>query len=143
MSIERVLITGASGFLATHVIAKALEAGYSVRGTVRSKAKGDAIQRRYSHLGDKFDIVVVNDLVTGDLTEALKGISAVIHVASPFTGVVHDPKKDMLDPAIEGTLNVVHSTHNAGIKHIIITASLVGVIDLDLGGDEVFRSHHT
>jgi len=73
------------------------------------KEKGDAIQRRYSHL---FDIVVVNDLVTGDLTEALKGISAVIHVASPFTGVVHDPKKDMLDPAIEGTLNVVRLTYN-------------------------------
>jgi len=134
MSTQRILITGASGFLATHVIAKALEAGYSVRGTVRSLEKGDAIRRRYSHLGDKFDIVVVSDLVTGNLTEALNGISAVIHVASPFTGVVHDPKKDMLDPAIEGTLNVVRSTHNAGIKRIIITSSLVAVFDLDLGG---------
>jgi nucleoside-diphosphate-sugar epimerase len=134
MSTQRILITGASGFLATHVIAKALEAGYSVRGTVRSLEKGDAIRRRYSHLGDKFDIVVVSDLVTGNLTEALNGISAVIHVASPFTGVVHDPKKDMLDPAIEGTLNVVRSTHNAGIKRIIITSSLVAVLNFDLGG---------
>lgn len=62
------------------------------------------------------------------------GISAVIHVASPFTGVVRDPKKDMLDPAIEGTLNVVRSTHEAGIKRIIITSSYVAVIDLSLGG---------
>jgi nucleoside-diphosphate-sugar epimerase len=134
LNTQRVLITGASGFLATHVIAKALEAGYAVRGTVRSVDKGNAIQQRYSHLGDKFDIVVVNDLVTGDLTEALKGIRAVIHVASPFTGVVHDPKKDMLDPAIEGTLNVVRSTHKAGIKRIIITSSLVAALDLGLGG---------
>ena len=62
------------------------------------------------------------------------GIRAVIHVASPFTGVVHDPKKDMLDPAIEGTLNVVRSTHKAGIKRIIITSSLVAALDLGLGG---------
>jgi len=96
--------------------------------------KGNAIQQRYAHLGDKFEAVVVEDLVTGDLTEAFKGISAVIHVASPFTDVVHDPKKDMLDPAIEGTLNVVRSTHKAGIKRIIITSSFVAVMDLALGG---------
>lgn len=58
----------------------------------------------------------------------------MIHVASPFTDVVHDPKKDMLDPAIEGTLNVVRSTHKAGIKRIIITSSFVAVMDLALGG---------
>jgi len=58
----------------------------------------------------------------------------VVHVASPFTGVVHDPKKDMLDPAIEGTLNVVRATHKAGIKRIVITSSFVAVIDLALGG---------
>jgi len=132
--VPRILVTGASGFLATHVVAKALEAGYAVRGTVRSTEKGNAIQQRYAHLGNKFDIVVVEDLVTGDLSEALKGISAVIHVASPFTGVVRDPKKDMLDPAIEGTLNVVRSTHEAGIKRIIVTSSYVAVIDLALGG---------
>lgn len=125
--------------------------------TVRSTGKGHNIQQRYAHLGNKFDIAVVEDIVTGDLTEALKGaylrrlkhlslnllmpyslpwtgISAVIHVASPFTSVINDPKKDMLDPAIEGTLNVVRSTHEAGIKRIIVTSSFVAVFDLDLGG---------
>jgi nucleoside-diphosphate-sugar epimerase len=40
----------------------------------------------------------------------------------------------MLDPAIEGTLNVVRSAHKAGIKRIIITSSLVAAFDLALGG---------
>jgi nucleoside-diphosphate-sugar epimerase len=62
------------------------------------------------------------------------GISAVIHVASPFTGVVQDPKKDMLDPAIEGTLNVIRATHKAGIQRIIITSSFVAVFDFAYGG---------
>lgn len=62
------------------------------------------------------------------------GISAVIHVASPFTGDVKDPKKDMMDPAIEGTLNVVRSAHKAGIQRIIVTSSFVAVFDLAIGG---------
>jgi len=94
-------------------------------------------------------------LVAGDLTEAFKGvqqlarnrnfttyiyglawsdINAVIHVALPFTGTVQDAKKDMLDPAIEGTLNVVRSAHKVGIKRIIITSSFVAVCDVALGG---------
>ena len=45
-----------------------------------------------------------------------------------------DPKKDMLDPAIEGTLNVVRSAHKAGVRRIIITSSFVAVCDVALGG---------
>jgi hypothetical protein len=41
--------------------------------TVRLAEKGTAICECYIRFGDKFDIVVVEDLVTGDLTEALKG----------------------------------------------------------------------
>ncbi|KAJ6573858.1 hypothetical protein DFH09DRAFT_1276923 [Mycena vulgaris] len=131
---NRILVTGATGFLATHVITKAFEAGYAVRGTVRSAAKGQAVQQKYSRVGDKFQFAVVDDLVTGDFTEALKDISAVIHVASPFTGKVQDPKKDMLDPAIEGTLNVVRSAHKAGIKRIVITSSIAALLDGSKGG---------
>jgi len=130
----RILVTGINGFLATHVVAQSLAAGYAVRGTVRSEKKGKIIQEKYAQLGDKLDIAIVEDLVTADLTETLKGIAAVIHVASPFTAAVHDPKKDMLDPAIEGTLNVVRSAHKAGIKRIIITSSFVAVFDFAYGG---------
>ena len=58
----------------------------------------------------------------------------MIHVASPFTGAVQDPKKDMLDPAIEGTLNVVRASHKAGVKRIVITSSFVAVFDFAFGG---------
>ena len=40
----------------------------------------------------------------------------------------------MLDPAIEGTLNVVRSAHKAGVRRIIITSSFVAVCDVALGG---------
>ncbi|KZP08664.1 NAD(P)-binding protein [Athelia psychrophila] len=133
-SYSRILVTGVSGFLATHVLEQALEAGFSVRGTVRSAEKGRAIQNKHANLGNRFEIAVVEDLVTGDLTQALQNIDAVVHVASPYTGDVKDPKRDMLDPAIEGTMNVVRSAHAAGIKRIIITSSFVATIDLARGG---------
>jgi hypothetical protein len=40
---------------------------------VRSAAKGQAVQQKYSALGDRFQFAVVDDLVTGDFTDALKG----------------------------------------------------------------------
>ena len=63
------------------------------------------------------------------------GISAVIHVASPFTVGIQDPKKDLLDPAIEGTLNVIQSTHKAGIKRMVITSSFMAVFDFAFRGE--------
>lgn len=100
----------------------------------------------------------MEDIATSDLTDALKGkhellmccqighslieltgIDAVLHTASPFHVAVTDPKRDMLDPAIEGTLNVLRATHNAGIKRIVVTSSFVAVFDLATGGP--WRDH--
>jgi nucleoside-diphosphate-sugar epimerase len=75
-----------------------------------------------------------NDIFLLLIPFAWTDISAVIHVASPFTGVVQDPKRDMLGPAIEGTLNVVRSAHKAGVKRMIITSSIVAVFDFAHGG---------
>jgi len=135
MSQQLVLVTGITGFIAGHVTERLIEQGYRVRGTVRSA--------KYQKLSKEtipgLEFTEVNDLASDDLTEALKDINAVIHVASPFTGSVTDPKKDMLDPAIEGTLNVVRSAHKAGVKRIIITSSFVAVCDVALGG--AWRDH--
>jgi len=53
---------------------------------VARSRKADALKKVYAKYGDKVDIVVVEDLITGDFTDALKGVSAVIHVATPIPG---------------------------------------------------------
>ena len=78
-----VLITGLNGFVAVHTAVRFLGNGWSVRGTVRSAAKGDKVKalpalEKYAKEG-KVEIVVVEDLVEGDFSEALKGIDAVCH----------------------------------------------------------------
>jgi hypothetical protein len=54
--------------------------------TVRSAHKAKAVQEQYLQLGDKFDTAVIEDLVTGDLAEALQGVSCVAgHLIKPRT----------------------------------------------------------
>lgn len=58
----KVLVTGANGFIAAWVVKKLLEAGYSVRGSVRSEAKGAHLKSTFAEYGDKFELAVVPDM---------------------------------------------------------------------------------
>ncbi|KAH9080373.1 NAD-P-binding protein [Lactarius deliciosus] len=97
-----VLVTGASGFVGSHVVLELLREGYTVRGpipydtllsvltpagvvsTVRSHNVA-RVNKGYESFGDKFAAVVIDDLVTSDLLATVKGVDAIIHVASPLS----------------------------------------------------------
>ncbi|KAK4055096.1 hypothetical protein OIV83_000376 [Microbotryomycetes sp. JL201] len=131
---KTVLVTGATGFLATYVVKAFLDGGYNVRGTVRSAQKAEHLRQLFPD-EQKFQIVEVKDLVTGDgLDDAFKGIDVVAHVASPYTLTVNDPYKDLLEPAIQGTLSVLRAAHNHGIKRVVLTSSFAAVTNLLAGG---------
>ena len=59
----KVLVTGATGYIAGRVIQTLLEQGYAVRGTVRSLTKGAALKNALDSYGDKFELVVVEDMI--------------------------------------------------------------------------------
>jgi nucleoside-diphosphate-sugar epimerase len=81
----KVLVTGANGYLATWVLKKYLESGYSVRGTVRSLSKSAFLTDKFGHYGDRFELVVVEDITKDSaFEEAVKGVDAIAHTASPF-----------------------------------------------------------
>lgn len=61
--LSTVLVSGASGYVASWVCLQLLEKGYTVRGTARSTAKGQWMKDMYAKRGlDKFECVVVEDL---------------------------------------------------------------------------------
>ncbi|KAF5372265.1 hypothetical protein D9757_009628 [Collybiopsis confluens] len=124
---SRILVTGANGFVGSHIVKQALDAGFTVRGTVRSDEK--AVELKKVFPSSQFETAVVPDVVTGDYTEALKDVSALIHTASPFVipQGEYDAKKELLDPAIDGTLNALRAAKKAGVNRIIVTSS-VGAI---------------
>ncbi|KAJ3767562.1 hypothetical protein FB446DRAFT_754478 [Lentinula raphanica] len=119
---SRILVTGANGFLGAHIVKEALDSGYIVRGTVRSTQKAEELKKIFP--SDKFETAIVPDLIEGDYSEALKGVTAIVHSASPFAYGVSDPKKDFLDPAINGTLNILRAAHAAGIKRVLVTSTV-------------------
>ena len=58
----KVLVSGATGFIATWVVRKLLEKGYVVRGTARSANKGDCLKKLFASYGDRFEVVIVGDI---------------------------------------------------------------------------------
>jgi len=52
----------------------------------------------------------------------------VLHTASPFQFAVSDPQKDLVDPALKGTLNVLHAAAKSGtVKRVVVTSSCAAV----------------
>ena len=83
----KVLVTGANGFIGAWVAQDLLKRGYSVRGTVRSEAKGEHLLKLFKNFVDtgKFELVTVSDFTApGAFNEAVKGVDAIEHTASPF-----------------------------------------------------------
>ena len=72
---SHILVTGVTGFIATHVANQFLKAGYKVTGTARSQAKADALKDVFSEYGsDKFNVIITGDLEKeGAFDEAVKG----------------------------------------------------------------------
>jgi len=131
ISSGKVLVSGASGFIAVWVVKRLLEEGYSVRGTVRSKSKGDFLSKLF---GNKFEYVIVEDISKdGAFDEAVVGVEAIEHTASPFHLKADDPE-EMLGPAIKGTVGILDSVikHAPQVKRVIITSSTAAVVDTDV-----------
>jgi len=121
-----VLVTGVSGFVGSHVVNELLREGYTVRGAVRSHNVA-RVNRSYQSFGDKFATVVIDDLITSDLLAAVKGVDAIIHVASPSSatpGVV-------LDVAVTGTTRMLDAALAAGVKKLVITESAASLAAMD------------
>lgn len=131
-----VCVTGAGGFVATEIISQLLSAGYHVKGSVRSlenTAKYEHLTLLDAALPGSFTAVEADLLKHGSFAECVLGTSAVIHTASPFHFDSKDMKEDMLNPAVEGTKNVMAAAAKAGIKKVVLTSSLAAVTSFQPG----------
>ncbi|CAK5279249.1 unnamed protein product, partial [Mycena citricolor] len=132
LSTGKVLVSGANGFIAVWVVRTFLEEGYAVRGTVRSEDKGKHLIETFKSYGDKFEVVVVPDITAdGAFDEAVKGVQAIAHTASPFHFQAEDPAV-LIDPAVKGTVGMLKSVLKNGkdVKRIVVTSSAAAIVSV-------------
>lgn len=127
-----ILVTGASGFLATHCIHQLLVLGHKVRGTVRSNEKGLYLQELFKRHGDSFSYVIAADLEhPGVFDDAAHDVEGVLHTASPFHFNSEGKALDALvNPAVNGTNNVLASlAKSSSVKRVVVTSSYAAIIE--------------
>ncbi|KAH9824937.1 hypothetical protein DFH28DRAFT_1047065 [Melampsora americana] len=129
---SQVLVTGASGYIASWTCQSLLEAGFKVRGTVRSKEKGEYLSKVFERYGERWAYAIVEDIEKPHgFDEALKDVVGICHIASPFHLTVKDPYKDFINPAINGTLSILRSAQLEAktVQRIVITSSFASVMN--------------
>tara|TARA_Y100001954_G_scaffold107135_1_gene116251 strand:+ start:330 stop:1424 length:1095 start_codon:yes stop_codon:yes gene_type:complete len=127
-----ILVTGGSGYIASWIIQYLLADGHQVRATVRDKKN----TKKVSHL-DKINSETKGELELfeadlnseGSFDKAIKDCELVIHTASPFViGKVKDPLKDLIEPAENGTKNVLDGVNRVGgVKRVVLTSSVAAI----------------
>lgn len=112
--------------MGSHIVLQLLHKGYHVRAAARGKKVAE-LAHNYKKFGEKFHAIEVSDIGTDQFPDALKGVDAVIHTAASLAE--RQAPEVILASAIEGTLNVVRQAEKAGIKRIVVTSSIVSVMN--------------
>lgn len=134
---KKVLLTGISGYIGQHCAVQLLEQGYQVKGSIRSLAKAESITQVISTQVDpkgNLEFCELNLLDDQGWAEAVKDCDFVMHVASPFVSKIPKDDNELIQPAVEGTLRALKAAHEAGIKRVVLTSSMVAMLG-DITGD--------
>ena len=126
---EKVLVTGATGFIGLHCIKQLLDRGYSVNGTLRSLDRQaeviDSLERNNTptrHLS-LFEVDLNRD---SGWNSAIRDCNYVLHVASPF--VLTDEDEDFfVKPAVEGVQRALKFSKKHNVKKVILTSSFAAI----------------
>ncbi|KAF2488550.1 NAD(P)-binding protein [Lophium mytilinum] len=131
---QRILVTGANGFIAAYCIADLLKNGYQVVGTVRSIEKAYAVLKAHQHNPSLILEIVPDVTKTTAFDKAIQGCHGVLHLASPFGYAYKDFEAELLVPSIKGTISIcLAATKTPSVKRVVLTSSFAAVFDASAG----------
>ncbi|MGA8087178.1 MAG: aldehyde reductase [Terracidiphilus sp.] len=126
-----VLVTGGSGFIASHTILQLLAAGYQVRTTVRSLSREGDVRAMLKNGGcdqaNRLSFVAADLMSDAGWPAAVSGCEYVLHIASPFPSTMPKHEDELILPAREGALRVLRASRDVGVKRVVLTSSFAAV----------------
>lgn len=111
---ERVLVTGAAGYVGSHLVRHLIEAGYYVRALARPTSHIERIES----LG--IEIFFGDMRSFEDVSRAAAGMDVIVHTAAAVSG----RREFMLDTALNGTRNVAEAAMQQAIQRVIYVSSM-------------------
>ena len=126
-----VMVTGATGYVAGWLVKRLLDEGITVHAAVRdpnNKKKVEHLDKLAKETGGTINYFKSDLLDAGSYVKAMEGCEVVFHTASPFVVDVKDAQKDLIDPAVKGTENVLETANNTpSVKKVVVTSSCAAI----------------
>ena len=127
---DRVVLTGISGFLAGHIALQLLQAGYTVRGSLRNLGRADKVRetlRRHGADVSRLEFVALDLMRDEGWNEAMAGGRCLLHTASPFVIQIPKDKMELIGPAVNGTERALNAANRAGVERVVLTSSMAAI----------------
>ncbi|KAH7672576.1 Cinnamoyl-CoA reductase protein [Dioscorea alata] len=128
---ETVCVTGGSGFIGSHVVRLLLQRGYTVHATVQHLDDEAETKHLESMDGaqDRLKLFQIDLLDFDSILAAVHGVSGILHIASPcIVDLVRDPERELIEPAVKGTINVLRAAKESGVKRVVVTSSISSMV---------------
>jgi dihydroflavonol-4-reductase len=137
--INKVLLTGANGYIGRHILLELLNQGYQVRASVRSLDKAEPViaalkpfVKDVNLLSSNLEFIELALDKDAGWSKAMDGIEVLLHTASPFPLVIPADENKLIRPAVDGTIRALKAAKESGIKRVILTSSNAAIFARDL-----------
>jgi len=116
----KTLVTGASGFIGSHLARLLVEQGAHVRALVRPTSRLDAID------GLPLELVRGDLRDRADVAAAVRGVDRVFHVAADYRLWARNPQ-DIYESNVIGTRNLLEECRSSGVRRLVYTSSVATI----------------
>ena len=128
---EKVLVTGATGYIGLHCIQQLLNQGYAVNGSVRSPERKDEVfeaLQKHNTPTENLNLFTFNLTEDDGWDEGMEGCDYLLHVASPIALENHN-EDFFVKPAVAGVKRAFKYAKKHNVKKVVLTSSVAAIFD--------------
>ncbi|MGW8630512.1 NAD-dependent epimerase/dehydratase family protein [Streptomyces sp. NPDC055793] len=125
------LVTGGTGLVGSHSVARLVREGYRTRVTVREPGQREGVVAALRQAGvdpaGRLEFAVADLAADRGWRQAMEGVGHVLHHASPFPATPPETEDEVVLPARDGALRVISAARDAGVPRVVMTSSYAAV----------------